>query len=177
MRRNWRDPKRVRRFGDDEEDRQEVDEPERAEGLPERLKIKRYGARRPIFVDEQGCLYGELDRRPQEIEIAEVQDLAIEIRTPVAIDHVRDEKSGDQEEVGHAERPSEGDDMVQPSFAAGSLFDAQRRMHHDDENDAEALGVIDPGDALPACWAGCGRRACDIGSHLAKYTVQFLRAD
>jgi hypothetical protein len=61
--------------------------------------------------------------------------------------------------------------MVQPSFAAGSLLDAERRMHHDDENDAEALGVIDPGDSLPGCWAACGRREMSVPIWLAHVSL------
>ena len=38
--------------------------------------------------------------------------------------------------------------MMQPAFAAGGLADAERGVHHHHHDDAEALGVIDPVDAL-----------------------------
>ena len=96
----------------------------------------------------------ELDRDPEQIEIDEVHDLAVEIVAPVAVDDLRQEQARDHEEVGHAEGPSELDQRVQPAIMAGERLDAQRRMHHHHHDDAEALGVVDPvdppgGDGVP----------------------------
>ena len=103
-----------------------------------------------VLLDEQRGLEGELDGRPQHIEIDEMHDLAIEIGAPVAVDHLGQEQAGDQEEVRHAERPGKGDHGVQPALLAGGVLDAERRMHHHHDDDAKPLGVIDPVDALTA---------------------------
>jgi hypothetical protein len=54
------------------------------------------------------------------------------------------EKPGDQEEVRHSERARPFDEMMDPSLATCRLLDAERRVHHHDQNDADALGDIDP---------------------------------
>ena len=36
---------------------------------------------------------------------------------------------------------------VHPAVAAGGRLDAERRMHHHHQDDAEALGVVDPVDS------------------------------
>ncbi len=104
-------------------------------------------------MQEARRLDGELDRGPQHVEIGEMHDLAVEIGAPVAVDDLRQEQARDQEEVRHPERLGEGDDGMHPAFLAERLLDAERRMHHHHEDDAEALGVVDPVDALPACGA------------------------
>ena len=73
-----------------------------------------------MLVHEQRRLEGELDRGPQQVEIDEMHDLAVEIGAPVAVDHLRQEQARDQEEVRHAERLGEGDHRVQPAFLAGA---------------------------------------------------------
>src|SRR5690606_5218349 len=62
-----------------EEDRQDVDEPKRSERLdicPE-ISLKRCGC--AIFGGHAWRLEGELDRQPENVEIEEVHDLAIDI--------------------------------------------------------------------------------------------------
>jgi hypothetical protein len=39
---------------------------------------------------------------------------------------------------------------MHPAFSTCRLFDAQCRMHHDDEDNADALGNIDPVDPFAA---------------------------
>jgi hypothetical protein len=73
-----------------------------------------------------------------------VYDLAIDILPPRSVDDVGKEEPGDEKEVGHAERQCEGDNLVQPTFASDYGFDAERRMHHHDKDDAKAFGVVDP---------------------------------
>ena len=131
---------------DDEEDRQQVDEPQRAERLDEGFEIGEADAAPAHFADEHRRLEGELDRHPQHVEIGEVDDLLVEIVAPVAVDDAGEEQPRDQEEVRHAEGPGEGDRGMHPALAAGRLLDAERRMHHHHHDDAEALGVIDPID-------------------------------
>ena len=131
---------------DDEEDRQQVDEPQRAERLDEGFEISGANAAPAHVGGKHRRLEGELDRHPQHVEIGEVHDLAVEIVAPVAVDDAGQEQAGDQEEVGHAERPREGDRGMHPALAAGRLLDAERRMHHHHHDDAEALGVVDPID-------------------------------
>ena len=116
--RQRRDAPAMRELGDDEEDRQEVDEPERAERLPERFEIEPCACRRRRgSCSEARRLERELDRGPQQVEIDEMHDLAVEIGAPVAVDDLRQEQARDQEEVRHPERLGEGDDGVQPAFA------------------------------------------------------------
>ncbi|MCY1372261.1 hypothetical protein D9M69_594560 [compost metagenome] len=80
-------------------------------------------------------------------------DLTIEIAPPWPVNDEAEKQAGDQEEVGHAERLGEGHDMMHPAFRACRLFHAQRGMHHDDEDNANTLGNIDPVDPLysPGC--------------------------
>ena len=73
-----------------------------------------------------------------------MNDLAIDIGAPVAIDHAGEKKAGDQEEVRHPERLCELHDRVHEALAAGRGFDAERRMHHHYHDDADALGIVDP---------------------------------
>ena len=143
-----------------EEDRQQVDEPERAEWLDEGLRVKLHDAERAMLGREAGRLEGELDRDPQHVEIGEVDDLAVEISAPVAVDDAGEEQTGDQEEVGHAERFRERDQMAHPTFLARRGLDAERRMHHHHHDDAEALGVIDPIDAWRADLSRFRSHAC-----------------
>ena len=77
-----------------------------------------------------------------------MHDLAVEVGPPVAIDDARQEQAGDEEEVRHPERLGELDDGVHPAFAADRCLDAERRVHHHHEDDAEALGIVDPVDPL-----------------------------
>jgi hypothetical protein len=90
---------------------------------------------------------GDLTTNWIVIEVSKVHDLAVEISAPVAVDHLRQEEARDHEEVGHAERPREFDQAVQPAGLAAGCLHAERRMHHHHEDDAEALGVVDPVDS------------------------------
>ena len=83
----------MRQLGDDEEDRQEIDEPERAERLDERLGVEPQGAERAMLLHKQRRLHAELDGGPQQVEVDEMHDLAIEIGAPVALDHARQEQA------------------------------------------------------------------------------------
>jgi hypothetical protein len=76
-----------------------------------------------------------------------VDDLAVEIFPPVALDDERQKKAGDEEEVRHPERPGKRNHIMHEAFAARVLADAERRMHHHDQNDANALGIVDPRNA------------------------------
>ena len=91
-------------FYDDEEDRQQVDEPQRAERLDEGFQILEADMRPALFGGEGGRLEAELDRHPQHVEVSEMHHLAVEIGAPVAVDHERQEKPGNQEEIRHPER-------------------------------------------------------------------------
>ena len=137
-----------RELGEDEEDRQQVDEPQRAERLDEGFEIERSDAGQPVLDGEAGRLDGELDRHPQHVEIDEMHDLAVEIGAPVALDHAGQEQSGDQEEVGHAKGLGEGDDVMHPAFLPERRLDPQGGMHRHHHDDAQALGVVDPVDAF-----------------------------
>src|SRR4029077_17958216 len=99
-------------FYDNEKDRQQIDEPQRAERLDEGFQIF-YPDMGPTLLGRKGrCLEAELDRHPQHVEIDEVDDLAIEIGTPVAVDDERQEKPGNQEEIRHPERFCEHHDVT-----------------------------------------------------------------
>ena len=112
----------ARELGDDEEDRQQIDEPERAERLPERFDVEPEHAGKTGFMQKGRRLHGELDGGPQQVEIGEMHDLAVEIGAPVAVDDLRQEQARDQEEVRHPERLGEGDDGVQPALLAERLL-------------------------------------------------------
>ena len=130
----------------DKEDRQQIDEPQSAERIDQRQEIEPRDFNGAGFGSDPGRLEGELDGHPQKIEISEVRDLAVEISAPVAADHMRQKQAGDHEKVRHAERPREIDHRVKPAVLADGRFDAERRVHHHHEDDAKALGVIDPVD-------------------------------
>ena len=114
---------------------------------------------------EAGRLHGELDRGPQQIEIDEMHDFAIEISAPVAVDHLRQEQAGDQKKVRHSKGLGEGNHRMQPAVLPHRLSDAQRRMHHDDEDDAKSLGIVDPVHALACRDIVGGLHARDSGFH------------
>ena len=164
----------ARELGDDEEDRQQVDEPQRAERLDEAFQIEQHGFRGADVGGDARCLERELDCHPEDIKISEVHDLAVQIGAPVAVDHVGKKQAGDHEEVGHAERLGERDHIVHPAFMTVGEFDAERRVHHHHEDDAEALGIVDPVDPAMIvqlgvqlrggwcvrCWRCAGHDAC-----------------
>ena len=164
----------VRELGQHEEDRQQIDEPQRAERLPEQFDVEPDRAQGAVLVHEDRRLDRELDRRPQQVEIDEMHDLAVEIGAPVAVDDLCQEQAGDQEEVRHAEGLGEGDDRVQPALAADGVLDAERRMHHHHEDDAEALGVVDPVDPRAARRIGRLYRTSHFGSHLSHIRMNAL---
>ncbi len=128
------------------EDRQQLNEPHRAERLDETLEIGRREGRR----GRQPQLAGfdaKRDQQPQRVEVSEVDHLAIEKFPPWPLDRPAGEQPRHQEEVGHAKRLGEGDDLVQPAAVADRHSDPEGRMHGDHQHDRPALGVVDPGDA------------------------------
>ena len=135
-------------FYDDEEDRQQVDEPQRAERLDEGFQIFDADMRPALPGGEGRGLETELDRHPQHVEIGEVHDLAVEIGAPVAVDDEGQEKPGNQEEIRHPKRLCEHHHRVHEAGLARRQLHAQHRMHHHDHDDADALGVVDPVDAI-----------------------------
>ena len=151
-----------------EEDRQQVDEPERAERVDQRQQeLVQDGAR--AFVQRDPRPFERaLDHQPEEVEVGEVHDLAVEIQPPVAVDHERKEQARDHEEIGHAERPRERDRVVHEAFRARRLLDAQGGVHHHHHDDADALRDVDPVDAR----LGRGGRALG-GGHLRRLSREF----
>ena len=133
-------------FCDDEEDRQEIDEPQRAERLDEGFQIEQAGVAPARFRRECGSLEAELDCHPDDIEIGEMHHLAVEIGSPVPADHQWQEQARNQEEIRHPERLCESHQYMHEAGLAGGKLDPQHRMHHHDHDDADALGVIDPID-------------------------------
>ncbi|MGY4233445.1 hypothetical protein ACVIIW_002392 [Bradyrhizobium sp. USDA 4449] len=133
-------------FRDDEEDRQQVDEPERAERLDEGFEIQEADLAPAGFSGEGGRLEAELDCHPDDIKISEMHHLAVEIGSPVPIDHQRQEQAGNQEEVRHPERLCEGHQNMHETGLAGGKLDPQHRMHRHHHDDADALGIVDPID-------------------------------
>ncbi len=103
-----------------------------------------------MFGGEAGRLEAELDRHPQHVEIQEVDDLAVEIGPPVAVDDTGQKEPRDQEEIRHPERFGEGHQQMHVAGLAGGQFDTQHRVHHHHHDDADTLGVIDPVDSLRA---------------------------
>src|SRR6516164_522410 len=87
-------------FYDDEEDRQQIDEPERAERLDEGFEIEQADMAPTRFGSEGGGFEAELDRHPQHVKVSEVHDLAVEIGTPVAVDHEVEEQPGNRKKSG-----------------------------------------------------------------------------
>ena len=77
----------------DEEDRQQVDEPERAERLDQRQQIEAHDLAGAVGGHEARRLEHELDRHPEQIEISEVHDLAVEILPPRPVDHLHQEQA------------------------------------------------------------------------------------
>jgi hypothetical protein len=136
------------RLGHHEEDGQQIDEPQRAERLDEGEGVSLGDAVPAEIGREAGGLEGELDGDPERVEIGEVEDLAVEIVVPIPVDDPRQEQSRNEKEIGHAEGLGEGDRRPHEARRAGRLLDAQGRMHHHHHDDAEALAVIDPGDAV-----------------------------
>ena len=70
--------------------------------------------------------------------------LGVEVAAPGPVDARGQEQPGDQEEVRHAEGPRPLDESMQGGLGADGLLHPQRRMHHDDQNDADAFGDIHP---------------------------------
>ncbi len=135
---------------DHKEDRQQIDEPQRAERLPERFKVKPAEAEQAMLSQQAGRLERELQGHPQDVEIGEMHDLAVEISAPVAVDDPSQEQSGNQEEIRHTERLGELHHRSEPALLTHRVLNAKRGMHHHHQDDAKAFGVIDPVDAVPA---------------------------
>ena len=139
----------VKRAGDEEENRQHVDEPQRPERHHEACRPARDGRRRAVFQRDGRSLEGVLDRQPEHVEIGEVDHLAVEVARPRPVDRERQEQARQEKEVRHAERRGEGDD---PAHEARRFplreadVDADHGVHHHHEHDADALGVVDPVD-------------------------------
>ncbi len=53
---------------------------------------------RPVFLHENRRLDRELDGRPQQIEIGEMHDLAVDVAAPIAVNHPVEKQSGDEED-------------------------------------------------------------------------------
>ena len=87
-----------------------------------------------------------------------MHDLAVEVGTPVAVDDAEEEQARQQKEIRHAEGTRESHDLVHEAFPAHGVADAKRGMHHDDERDADALGVVEPNDAVLGRRGGSERR-------------------
>jgi len=151
---------------DHEKHRQQVDEPQRAERLDERHQVKPGDAWPANFGGERGRLEAELDRHPEHVEICEMHHLAVEIGTPVAIDHEGQEQAGNQEEIGHPERFGEGDHEVHEAGLAGRGLDPQHRVHHHDHDDADAFGIVDPVDPFVL---QCG---CAVSGHRCLFSAR-----
>src|SRR5690606_33768533 len=120
-----------------------------------------------------------------------------DIAQPWPVDDEAEEKSRAEEEVGHAERLRERHDMVHPHFALDGYNDAQRRVHHHHEDDADALGSMHPSDTrsrlrhhLPSLQSvsrptglmrhasGSSFYACrypKTGSHFGRHALDFPR--
>jgi hypothetical protein len=73
--------------------------------------------------------------------------LAVEIGSPVPIDHQWQEQARNQEEVRHPERLCEGHGDMHETGLAGRDLHPQHRVHHHDHDDADTLGIVDPVDA------------------------------
>jgi hypothetical protein len=123
-----------------------VDEPQRAPRLDHSVEIGAEHAGPADLGGEGRRLQAELDGQPEHVEIGEVQDLAVEVEPPRGVYAGGEEEAGEQEEVGHAERLREGDDVGHPASLARHLLDAERGVHHHHEKDAKSLGDIDPVD-------------------------------
>src|SRR5581483_8076415 len=108
------------------EDRKKIDEPERAERLDIGEEIFPHDAIPVRLMRDPRRADRELDRDPQCIEINEMQNAAVEESTPVAPDDTRKEQARDQEEIRHAERAREFDEVIEPAVLARGLFDAER---------------------------------------------------
>jgi hypothetical protein len=132
------------------EDRQHIDEPERADGLHQMQQQIHDNVTRAVRPCRNACrpaFEQALDDHPEQIEIEEMQDLAVQKVAPILADAPMQEKSRDQKERGDSERTRPLDNGVQPALSAHGLADAQGGMHHDHKNDAKAARVIDPIDA------------------------------
>jgi hypothetical protein len=133
-------------FHHQEENREEINEPKRAEWLHEGFEIKTHGAKNALLHREARKLEQELDRHPQRVEIHEMQDAAVEIAAPVTVDHARHQQARDQEERGDPERLGEVDRFMQPAVATKRCLDPERRMHHHHEDDGQSARIVDPGN-------------------------------
>jgi hypothetical protein len=130
--------------GDKKEHGQKIDEPQGAEGIDQGVEPGREDPGEPIIGRNGRAAHHELERHPEEVEISEMHDLAVDIGTPGCGDAAGQEQAGNEEEIRHAERLRPGDEGTEPGGRAQRLLDAECRMHHDHENDADALAAIDP---------------------------------
>ena len=89
-----------------------------------------------------------------------MDDPLVEKLAPWPVDGTPEGEAGDHEEIRYAKGLREGDHLMQPARGADLDPDAERRMYHRHEDDAPALGIIDPEDAAPLHGGavGFGRR-------------------
>src|SRR5690606_12125465 len=85
----------------------------------------------------------DLDEAPQDVEVGEVEDLVVEIARPWPLERTGKEEPGDHEEQRHAEGRGESDDVAHEAVTAERQFDTQGGVHHDHEDDRQALGMVD----------------------------------
>jgi len=71
----------------DEENRQDIDEPERSERFDESHQIGVHHTGNSGFAGNARRLERKLDRQPQNIEIEKIHDLAVKITPPWPVDH------------------------------------------------------------------------------------------
>ena len=75
-----------------------------------------------------------------------MDDPLVEKLAPWPVDGTPEGEAGDHEEIRYAKGLREGDHLMQPARGADLDPDAERRMYHRHEDDAPALGIIDPCD-------------------------------
>ena len=132
---------------DDEEDRQQVDEPQRAERLDEGLRDRaRPTSRQPVSAANAGALKANWIVTQSDIEIGEVHHLAVEIG---CASRGRSRAAGTGRRSGRS--PACGTALRRrrrhaSSRLAGRVLHAEHRVHHHHHDDADALGIVDPVD-------------------------------
>ena len=106
----------------------------------------------------------QVDAEPEQVEIGERHDLAIEEGAPAEADEARYEQPREQEEAGHAELFRPGDQRVDPAALPVGEFESACHMHQHDQDDADALARIDPADAPGRAMSWCSRFSHDADS-------------
>ena len=127
-----------------------INEPQGSEGFHKAQSIGFQSTFGSFSLIDAVALGGELNAHPQDIEIGKMQDLAIGIFAPWAVNARRQKQPGNQKEIRHAERLGPINKAVQPRGSPHRLFHAKRRMHEHNQHNANALGIINPADAVQA---------------------------